>query len=283
MRMSFAAHVSDEVLMSEFPPLLDHFLDTSLHTELDNQVADAIEGGRRGAILVPAVGFIIKASINVCNVPSVYAQLSNEVLERSNQIADVAEHIGKLGIIENWFLIRLVNNQRLRKMVDNDMSLIEDHLDPKKQNILSSMVRSPLTDTAYAGGGAIPMLDRQGLKQRRAEIIGRSTSLLMFAQLYERNTLEPAERLLGGPYIRDEYYEFTGSDTGQEDIGFTEEGVKRLRQLIVKKRGCPAAGMYADEIPEQSVLRVGWTDIVNFLITPDSWIDTSSNRPVQPG
>ncbi len=262
--------ISSEILKSTLPPLIDEFLDPKSHIGFNAQVADSIESGRRGSILVPAVNFIIKASIEVCNAPSNRARLSNEVLDRSGQIIDVAADLGELAILDNWFHMYLAQDSRLCAAVDADMSLIAEYFNPRKPRFLKSMVKSPFDDTAYVAGGAKGKLDQEGVRQNHAEIIGRSASLLTFAQIDGHKTRVEAEELLGGPYIAAKFYEVKRSPLGVVDIGFNEDGVTLLRKLMVKGRGCPVAGMYEDETPEQSVLRLGWEKIVRFLITPQA-------------
>jgi hypothetical protein len=260
--MSFVSIVSNAALREALPPLLDQFLDPTQNITLSAATAESVHRGRRSSILVPAVNMAVSAALGICEVPSVQAKLPTEVLRRARIMADIATEVTQMAMAENWILMHYAGQPQLQEVLEEQPVLRRLLVDP---GLLPTMVESPFTDAGYVAGGAKRKLDQVGATEPQSDIVGRSSSLLLFAQIHGPKALDDAEARLGRPYISPDNYVTTGAGD-KVDIAFTDEAEHHLRALMVKGRGCPAAGMYTGESPRPSVLRESWGKIVGHLL-----------------
>lgn len=263
--------LSPQEIKAGLTPAVDAFLrQTDEYAEITPLVRELIDRGRHKALYVPAVKFILSATIDMLSQPAVEERMSKEIGARSIMASHFSKFPVHVGLNSGIFAHFYSNNPDLK---DSKLLADRSHLlsDPEYAEYLEGLGSAPFFDSSIASGGAFKFLKEQGVNEDLAGVIERSTGLLAVAGV-DKDNADAAFDRLGVPYARTEIIRFD-PDADETEVTFTDETIAFLSSLHVKGGGCPSGRVMIPGNPNISLLEDYWPRMVRFLVPPNATAD----------
>jgi hypothetical protein len=237
-----------------------------IYQELTEACKVAEEGGLALAGSIPGVSLVVNTALEVLEQQSVTEKLPAEVNERQAKAVHCIDRVTKLmksrGVLPSFeTAFRLFYGGGS----DKDESFKSQIYDYRRNAI------APFMDVNLVAGGAARALERTQVNDEPlADILSRSTALLLFAKI-DQNNMRAARAFLGVPYANLEHY-VIGEDDKETVVDFQEATRKKLVSLQSMVSGCPSRRIVSPANPNQSLLQSEWAKIVHYMIPPHATI-----------
>ncbi|HSW37312.1 MAG TPA: hypothetical protein VLG37_03005 [Candidatus Saccharimonadales bacterium] len=228
-----------------------------------------VRSGKEDAFFIPAVRFLVDATLRVVTLPDVEAQLEREVFARQAVASKVAQEFADLAAKSRLFL-NVYNGIPILGSLNIPDPKFLGLINPK---YLGTLGGAPFFDARLVGGGALRVLREHGITEGHGDAIVASRGLLAIAGVY-KGFAERSTDYLGLPYVDDVHLRL---EEGEEPrVDFTDPAKDFLRSLRPAGRGCPAGGIVVKDAPKTSLLENYWERIVRFLVPPDATAEPNS-------
>jgi hypothetical protein len=276
MSDAMAVELSQEEIRAGLLPETTAFMgQTEDYTAMTGTVRELIENGHHEALYIPAVKFIVGATLGIVTQPQVEARLPKSVTARSQVAIHFSEYVADVGLRSGMFIDFYTRNADLQgaPIANGEIVHLADPND--KTKYLASIGGAPFYDSSLVSGGALNFLEEQNVTETPAGVIKRSPGLLAVSGVY-KGLASVAFDYLGAPYASAEHFRLVpGKD--ETELAFTEETAALLRRLNVKGRGCPSAKIASPEKPAITVLEDSWHRIVDYLVPLGATADVATN------
>jgi len=244
------------------------------YAAISANVRELVENGRHEALYVPAVKYIVDATLGIVTQPQVEPRLPKSVTARSQAAIHFAKYVVDVGLKGGIFMHFYAHNPDLRDAPMGEGEIV--HLtDPDDETgYLASIGAAPFYDTAIVSGGAFNFLEEQHITEPAADVIKRSLGLLAISGVY-KGLSKVAFDYLGSPYAATEHFRLVPG-TEETKLAFNEETGAMLRRLQVSDRGCPSGRIASPEKPDTTVLQQAWHRLVDYLVPSDATAEVTN-------
>jgi hypothetical protein len=253
---------SDELKAGITPALREFLSHEGDYPSISESARSLIGRGSYQAVYVPAVKFLVDATLDILNQPQVAARLPQEVMLRQAIASHEAGHIARIVATPGLFTQFYATDEYLRHV----RLKVEDVDTVNKPDYLASLGAAPFFDTRVVAGGALKFIRETGIDEEPSKVIGRSLGLLAVAGIHKEQT-DRAMNVLGLPYA--DSFNFVGKSGGQE-IKFSRIAFENLKRSYEPGRGCPAGRIALAGASNSNLLQQYWSRIVDYLIPADA-------------
>lgn len=244
------------------------------YAAISANVRELVENGHHEALYVPAVKYIVDATLGIVTQPQVEPRLPKSVTARSQVAIHFANYVVDVGLNGGIFMHFYTHNSDLRDAPMGEGEIV--HLtDPNDETgYLASIGGAPFYDAALVSGGALNFLREQHMTESAADVIKRSSGLLAISGVY-KGLSTVAFDYLGPPYASTEHFRVV-PDTEETKLAFSEETATMLRRLQVSDRGCPSGRIASPEKPDTTILQDAWHRLVDYLVPPGATAEVTN-------
>jgi len=233
----------------------------SLAAAINHQVSE----GNSLAIYIPAVKFVIDASLHVLTHPEVAVTIPPNVRRRARLGVAVATDFMSMGVELDLFRELHTNSPILSQL---PLSESQEH-GFRDRGALISLGTSPFVDTKFISGGAARLLRREAIEPTQtADIIGQSTGLLAWAGI-DKLYASLAYHTFGKVYLHTKHIQLETTETGVQ-VAFNENAKRQLATFYSEGSGCSFGRIPAGSNETDTPLVSYWKQLVNYLIQPDA-------------
>lgn len=244
------------------------------YTAISASVRELVDSGHGEALYVPAVKYIVDATLGIVTQPQIEPRLPKSVTARSQVAIHFAKYVVDVGLRGGIFMHFYTHNPDLRDAPMGEGEIV--HLsDPDDETgYLASIGGAPFYDTGLVSGGALNFLKEQHVAESPADVIKRSSGLLAISGVY-KGLSSVAFDYLGLPYALPKHFRLV-PDTEETKLAFSEETAALLRKLQVSDRGCPSGRIASPEKPDTTILQHSWHRLVDYLVPPGATAETAN-------
>jgi hypothetical protein len=232
----------------------------------DSECIELFEGARSSGaneLLIPGINLVMGAALDTLSQPTVEAKLPREVNDRQLEAISCVKRVVKLMRSRQERPAFEAAHQQFYGGGTSRGERFRDHIPA-----FWRFARAPFMDVNTVAGGAARVLQAEGVSEEpHADIIARSTGLLLFARIDQDNIWE-ARAFFGLPYANQEHY-LLRNDRAGVVVDFTTEAKARLASLQTERSGCPSRRIPSPVNRGESHLQGMWSDMVHFMIPPD--------------
>jgi hypothetical protein len=275
MSDSSIVELSKEEIKAGMLPETSAFMGQSEnYTAMTGIVRELVESGHDEALYIPAVKFIVDATLGIITQPQVEARLPNSVTARGQTAIHFANYVVDVGLRSGMFMHFYTHNPDLRDipLPKGESTHLSNPDDETKY--LASIGGAPFYDTALVSGGSLNFLKQQHIAEPAADVIKRSSGLLAISGVY-KGLSRVAFDYLGSPYASPEHFRLVPR-VDKTKLAFSEEASAMLQRLQVRDRGCPSARIASSEVPNSTVLQDAWHRLVDYLVPADATADVAN-------
>lgn len=257
-----AFELTREEIKSGIGPVLQSFLGQEDYADMSLATRALVDRGFTHALYVPAVRYIVDATLSMLTQPSVEPRLPREVIDRAHIAAHFAQQATNVAVRMQAFAYFYGKNPNF-----NDLTISKGDLKAlMTSDYLETLGAAPFFDVATLGGGVVRAMRERAQGSDITSAIVAGKGLLMMAGFYKGFTRE-VHAFLGMPYAEARHFEI-GEGT-VPDINFSSATKAVLKQYVVPDRGCPAAMLPSAE-SGHSLLHEYWSKLVHYLIPEDA-------------
>lgn len=209
---------------------------------------------------VPAVRFILDATIGIAGHPDVQEQLDPEIEIRRNQLAKLSDAIVSIarnnGVFQDVYHF---TTEQGNPVLDAYFKVLEE------DQVLERLGKAPYFEAGIVGGGALNYCRVRGIENAK-EKIAASADLKIVGRISKdlvRDTLEG----LGLPYTHEQHFTWN-EDT--EELEFKDPAKQQIQSSFGS--GCPSALITTPKNGPR-LFDVYWAKILDVLITPDAEVN----------
>lgn len=239
-------------------PYIDRFRDP-LHTNaLAAEVSVKMRQGDTDAYFVPAVQFIIDASLGVVTEQHRRGVLPDQISARSKQAIRIVSQLARGSTESGLFINAYQRSPHLRRWLPENSEHLAD------AEYMSSLGTATIDDTCRIVGGAFRVLQDRDLESHALPIITDSPALLVFGSVGKRQSKSVA-MFLGTPYAQRRHYRID-ADNDRVRVDLSPGCMRYILARRDELRGCPARKLKSGDGEKDSVMRQGLNNIAAFLL-----------------